>query len=97
MDSSYPTAGNAVREPAVMNSLNRVAKQVEEVDSLCCVIEKRVAMVSAPVGPAAPREPEKKPGCGVPLALQLDGIYERLQQISRRLRDQIDRIELPSA
>lgn len=87
----------AVREPAIPLAINRVVKLVEEVDVLCGMLEKRLVTVSVPMGPSVARDPEKKQGCGVPLALQIEGITERLQIICRRVRDQIDRIELAGA
>lgn len=85
----------ASREAAVPSAISRVAAQVEELDALRGMLEKRVALVSRPVGPEATPEREKRPNIGVPMVGQLDALRERLEQICRRLRDQIERIELP--
>lgn len=87
----------AAREPVIPLAVMRVTKEIEQVDALCAMLEKRLVSVSTPSGPEVAREAEKRPSCGVPLGLQLDCIKERLEMISRRLRNQIDRIELSGA
>ncbi len=97
MEKSMDAVNEAKREPAIPLVVGRVARQVEELDALCAMLEKRVAMVSNPSSPTVAKDPDRRPAAAVPLVGQLESINDRLQMVGRRLRDQIDRIELPAA